>query len=192
VLVEANAVQVAVPMVDVGPDPVGQYKATSKLVIAPPLAAAEELAATWRDLTDCPLDPAQRWLDCTIDALGPTSDADPLDCVPATTPGGDGALGDDLGALRRALAGPTADYHVPQLEDGDGQPLRRPARQGLYGSPCRCRSCASRPRPTPRTSSTPQATLDAGAGGRDGQRRLRDTHADRSRVRAARRAAEWP
>lgn len=99
-LVAGGAVQIAVPLADVGPDPVGSFSATTTLEIEPPLAAAEGIAAIWRDLTDCPLDPAQRWLDCTIDALGPTSAGDPLDCVPATAAGGDGTVGDALGALR--------------------------------------------------------------------------------------------
>ncbi|HEX4404364.1 MAG TPA: hypothetical protein VH560_06025 [Polyangia bacterium] len=83
-LVPGGVVQAPLPLVDSGPDPTGSYAATTALTIAPPLAAAATIAATWRDLTDCPLDPAQLWLDGTIDALGP------------------GALGDALGALRGA------------------------------------------------------------------------------------------
>jgi hypothetical protein len=136
-LVAGGAVQIAVPMDDVGPDPVGRYAATTALPIAPPLAAAEGIAAIWRDLTDCPLDPAQRWLDCTVDALGPTSDADPLDCVPATTPGGDGALGDAVAALRGTfLTGPDGK---PTACRGSKSPLGAvsadAAIAGLFGSP---------------------------------------------------------
>jgi hypothetical protein len=136
-LVEGNAVQVAVPMVDVGPDPAGRYAATSELSIAPPLAAAEELAAVWRDLTDCPLDPAQRWLDCTIDALGPTSNSDPLDCVPATAPGGDGPLGDELGAMRGAfVAGPDGKpTSCRGSKTAQGALSADALVQGLFGSP---------------------------------------------------------
>jgi len=106
-LAAGRAVQFPLPLLDVGPDPTGIFAATSALAMTPPLAAATSLAATWSDLTDCPLDPAQLWLDCTLDALGPASDADPLDCVPAATPGGDGALGDTLAVLRGSqLAGP--------------------------------------------------------------------------------------
>jgi hypothetical protein len=110
-LAAGRAVQFPLPLLDVGPDPTGIYAATSSLAMTPPLAAATTMEATWRDLTDCPLDPAQLWLDCTLDALGPASDADPLDCVPAATPGGDGALADALGALRGSL-----------LEGPDGAP----------------------------------------------------------------------
>jgi hypothetical protein len=136
-LVAGGAVQIPVPLAGVGPDPVGRFTATTTLEIAPPLAAAEGIAAIWRDLTDCPLDPAQRWLDCTIDASGPASAADPLDCVPATAAGGDGAVGDALGALRGVF-----------LAGADGMPTacrgtKAPAGAvsvdatlaGLFGSP---------------------------------------------------------
>jgi hypothetical protein len=136
-LVAGAAVQIALPLVDTGPDPVGTFSATSVLDVAPPLAAAATLAATWRDLTDCPLDPAQRWLDCTTDALGPTSDVDPLDCVPATAPGGDGPLGDALGALRGTpLPGPDGK---PTACRGSRTSLGAVSAdatvQGLFGSP---------------------------------------------------------
>jgi hypothetical protein len=136
-LVAGGAVQIAVPLTDVGPDPVGRFSATTTLEIAPPLAAADGIAAIWRDLTDCPLDPAQRWLDCTIDALGPVSAADPLDCVPATTAGGDGAVGDALGALRGTfLAG--ADGKPTECRgtkaSGGGVSVDATV-AGLFGSP---------------------------------------------------------
>ncbi len=136
-LVPGGAVEIALPLVDAGPDPVGTYVATSPLPIAPPLAAAATLAATWIDVTDCPLDPAQLWLDCTIDALGPASDGDPLDCVPATTPGGDGALGDALGALRGApLAGPDGAPTACRGSKGAGsEPSLDAVVQGMFGSP---------------------------------------------------------
>ncbi len=136
-LVVGAAAQIALPLVDAGPDPAGVYAATSPLRIVPPLAAAASLAATWRDLTDCPLDPAQLWLDCTIDALGPASAADPIDCVPSTTAGGDGALGDALGALRGAmLPGPdgTPTACRGSKTAGDTTSLDAVV-QGMFGSP---------------------------------------------------------
>jgi hypothetical protein len=136
-LVAGGAVQIALPLIDSGPDPVGRFAVTSQLAIVPPLAAVTGLEATWRDLTDCPLDPAQRWLDCTIDALGPTSDADPLDCVPATLPGGDGPLGDALGALRGTLlAGPDGNPTACRGPKTAGGGISADAQaQGLFGSP---------------------------------------------------------
>ncbi|MES1208098.1 MAG: Ig-like domain-containing protein [Pseudomonadota bacterium] len=131
-----GTVEVAVPLVDAVPDPVGSFAVTSTLTFAPPLAAAAVLAARWSDLSDCPLDPAQLWLDCTVDALV-TGPNDPLDCVPATAPGGEGQLGDAIAARRGAW-----------LTDGTGAALAcRGARaaggggsldavvQGLFGSP---------------------------------------------------------
>jgi hypothetical protein len=136
-LVAGSAVQIALPLVDVGPDPVGTYAATTSLPIAPPLAAAATLGAAWRDLTDCPLDPAQLWLDCTIDALGPANDGDPLDCVPATSPGGDGDVGDALGALRgTALAGSGGTPSSCRgTKTASGATSIDAVVQGMFGSP---------------------------------------------------------
>jgi hypothetical protein len=137
-LVAGGVVQAALPLVASGPDPTGDYDATTTLQIAPALAAAASIGATWSDLTACPLDPAQRWLDCTIDALGPATASDPLDCVPSSTPGGDGALGDALGALRGAiLAGgpdgaPTACRGSKTASDAESVDA---VVAGLFGSP---------------------------------------------------------
>jgi hypothetical protein len=95
-------VQVALPLTDAAPDPVGSFAVMSTLTFAPPLAAAAVVAKPWADLSDCPLDPAQLWLDCTVDALSATSPADPLDCVPATGAGAEGAVGDAIAARRGA------------------------------------------------------------------------------------------
>ncbi|HXJ23013.1 MAG TPA: hypothetical protein VMT03_22530 [Polyangia bacterium] len=95
-------VQVSVPLTDAVPDPVGSFALTSTLAFAPPLAAAAAVAKPWADLSDCPLDPAQLWLDCTIDALSTATPADPLDCVPATGAGAEGAVGDAINARRGA------------------------------------------------------------------------------------------
>jgi hypothetical protein len=102
-LLPGGVVDVAVALAAVLPDPVGTFDVISWFAFSPPLAAAAPLAAPWRDLSDCPLDPAQLWLDCTIDALSPATDADPLDCVPSTAPGGEGALGDALAARRGTI-----------------------------------------------------------------------------------------
>ena len=137
ILLADETVEVALPLTDWSPDPVGTYTVTSTLKFAPPLAAAAVLAAPWADLSDCPLDPAQLWLDCTVDALSPASSADPLDCVPSTAPGGEGPLGDAIAALRG----------VPLANGAGGPTLCRSGRNaagnesldalvlGLFGSP---------------------------------------------------------
>ena len=123
ILLPNETVEVALPLTDWFPDPVGTYTVTSTLKFAPPLAAAAAVAAPWSDLSDCPLDPAQLWLDCTADALSPATSADPLDCVPSTAPGGEGSLGDAIAALRG----------VP-LADGAGGPPRCRSAQDAAGN----------------------------------------------------------
>ncbi len=136
-LLADETVEVALPLTDWSPDPVGIYTVTSALKFAPPLAAAAAVAAPWTDSSDCPLDPAQLWLDCTADALSPATSADPLDCVPSAAPGGEGPLGDAIAALRG----------VPLTNGAGGPPLCRSAHDaagnesldalalGLFGSP---------------------------------------------------------
>ncbi|HVY38683.1 MAG TPA: hypothetical protein VHM31_12130 [Polyangia bacterium] len=132
----SGTVEVGVPLVDAVPDPVGTFAVTSTLTFAPPLAAAGVLAARWSDLSDCPLDPAQLWLDCTVDALS-TSAGDPLDCVPATATGGEGALGDAIAAGRGAWltdgTGATLACRGPRAPGGSVS--LDAAVQGLFGSP---------------------------------------------------------
>jgi hypothetical protein len=134
-LVAGGVVQVALPLPDASPDPVGRYQVTSQLVFQPPLPAAAAAAAPWQDLQDCPLDPAQLWLDCTIDALDGPSAGDPLDCVPG---GGEGALADAL-AARRGAPGAGAATAGGALcrpaRDGAGAPSLDAMVTGLFGSP---------------------------------------------------------
>jgi hypothetical protein len=133
-LVPGGSVQIALPLVDAGPDPIGTYAATTPLPIAPPLEAAATIGATWTDLTDCPLDPAQLWLDCTIDALGAD---DPLDCVPAAGPGAEGTLGDALVALRGTpLPGPDgAPSSCRGSKTAGGATSVDAVVQGMFGAP---------------------------------------------------------
>jgi hypothetical protein len=107
-LVAGSAVQVALPLLDSDPNPLGTFAVTSRFDFAPPLAVAAAVAAPWRDLQDCPLDPAQLWLDCTVDALSGAQPGDPNDCQPAAATGAEGALGDALAARRGALYGAAA------------------------------------------------------------------------------------
>lgn len=137
VLVVGGSVQVALPLIDAGPNPAGTFVATTPLPISPPLAAAASLAATWRDLTDCPLDPAQLLLDCAIDALGPTTDLDPIDCIPTGIKGADGPVGDALSALRgQFLLGPDGAPTLCRGSKAAGGAISVDATvQGMFGSP---------------------------------------------------------
>jgi hypothetical protein len=136
-LLPDNVVRVALRLDDAVPDPIGTFNITSWLSFSPPLTAASVVAAPWRDLADCPLDPAQLWLDCTIDALSPSSPADPLDCVPATAPGGEGALGDALLARRGVpiLDRAGNDSGCRGATDTGGAASLDAVLMGMYGSP---------------------------------------------------------
>ena len=109
---------------------------TSTFFFSPTFPGAADLAAPWRDLSDCPLDPAQMWLDCTIDALS-TSAYDPLDCVPASAPGSEGALGDALTALRGVplAAGTQAGGSCRGGKDANGHVSVDALALGLFGAP---------------------------------------------------------
>jgi hypothetical protein len=136
-LIDGGTVQVALPLNDASPDPVGVFAATSELQLWPAPPAAEALAAPWRDLADCPLDPAQLWLDCTIDALGGVAAGDPIDCAPATAPGAEGALGDALAAHRGTWLlgadGQPTPCRGPR--DSGGSASAEAVLLGLFGSP---------------------------------------------------------
>ena len=136
-LVADGTVEVALPLTDVVPDPVGSYTVTSTLMFVPPLAAAAALGAPWADLSDCPLDPAQLWIDCTVDALLPATAADPLDCVPSAAAGGEGPLGEAIAALRGLplVDGTGAPTGCRSARDAAGDESVDAVVLGLFGSP---------------------------------------------------------
>jgi hypothetical protein len=98
-IVPGSAVRVYLSLSDLTPVPRGSFLLSSRFSLAR-RDITQRVAAPWRDLGDCPLDPGQIWLDCAIDALGSAAD-DPLDCVPS--PSGEGDLA-NLIAARRADA----------------------------------------------------------------------------------------
>jgi hypothetical protein len=130
-------VAVALPLRDAVPSPVGRFAVNSPMTFRPPLPAAAAISARWRDLSDCPLDPAQLLLDCIIDALSPETAADPLDCSPNLAPGGEGPLGDALMARRGLLianaAGAVTSCRAAQ--DRLGAPSLDAIALGLFGTP---------------------------------------------------------
>jgi hypothetical protein len=135
-LVPGGSVTVRLPLAVTAPDPSGTYTLTSTFFFSPTFPGAAELAAPWRDLSDCPLDPAQMWLDCTIDALS-TSAYDALDCVPAPAPGSEGALGDALTALRGVPlgAGTQTGGSCRGGHDANGQVSIDALALDLFGAP---------------------------------------------------------
>ena len=132
-----GVVAVALPLRDAVPSPVGRFAVTSPIMFRPPPPAAASIAGPWRDLSDCPLDPAQLLLDCIIDALSPETAADPLDCSPNLAPGGEGPLGDALMARRGLLianaAGAVTSCRAGQ--DRLGAPSLDAIALGLFGTP---------------------------------------------------------
>jgi hypothetical protein len=136
-LIPGGVVEVELPLRDVVPDPVGSFAITSTLTFVPPLAASSAIGGPWRNLGDCPLDPAQLFLDCAIDALSPETASDPLDCKPSTVAGGEGALGDALAARRGKpiLDGTGAPTGCRDAKDASGAPSLDAIAMGLFGSP---------------------------------------------------------
>jgi len=136
-LVADRSVAIWLPLRDVFPSPIGTFTLTSRLDFNPPLPAAAAIAAPWRDLSDCPLDPAQLFLDCIADALSAETAADPLDCKPNPAPGGEGPLG-DLVAARRGVPivdGTGTTTACRSAVDASGAPSLDAIAQGLFGSP---------------------------------------------------------
>ena len=135
-LVEGGSVEVSLPLLDAIPNPVGRFTVTSPVAFVPPLAAAALIAGPWRDLGDCPLDPAQLLLDCTIDALSPETAGDPLDCKPSAVAGGEGALGDALAARRGLpIRTPRRATACRGAFDSAMAPSLDAIAMGLFGSP---------------------------------------------------------
>jgi hypothetical protein len=120
-----GTVQVSVPLYDAIPDPLGTYSATTTMTFVPPLAAAAALAAPWADLSDCPLDPAQRWLDFTVNGLSSATSADPL------------TLGQAIAALRGVplVDGNGAPTSCRGARDAAGDASLDAVALGLFGTP---------------------------------------------------------
>jgi hypothetical protein len=108
---------------------------TSQLTFAGVPVTAALAAAPWIDLQDCPLDPAQLWLDCTLDALSGAVDGDPIDCQPQ--PGAEGPLGALLFA-RRGVPLPDVDGAPSPCRgsrDAGGAPSHDALLASLFGAP---------------------------------------------------------
>lgn len=100
-LVPGALVRVPLVLADLRPSPLGSFSVSSRFTFDKPPIAGAALAAPWSDLSDCPLDPAQLWIDCTLDAVSGETATDPIDCKPQD----EGILGLRL-ATRRGVVGP--------------------------------------------------------------------------------------
>jgi hypothetical protein len=99
-ILEDGLVRVMLPLSRAAISPVGRFRVTSQLQLAPTPEAATALAEAWGEIVACQSDPGRLWLDCTVDALAPESAEDPLDCVPSVA---DEAAFDRKLAARRGL-----------------------------------------------------------------------------------------
>jgi hypothetical protein len=99
-ILEDGLVRVMLPLARAAISPVGRFRVTSQLQLAPTPKAATALAEAWGEIVACQSDPGRLWLDCTVDALAPESASDPLDCLPSAA---DEAAFDRKLAARRGL-----------------------------------------------------------------------------------------
>jgi hypothetical protein len=98
--------------------PIGHYRAVSQMIFMQEPPRLRQMRASLGSLDACELDPARIWLDCTVDALGPITAADPLDCSPSIA---DEAVFDSRLSARRGLRVATsADGRCRGELDGAG------------------------------------------------------------------------
>jgi hypothetical protein len=99
------------------------------------LPAVTVLAETWGELAACRTDPGRLWLDCTVDAFGPETAEDPLDCIPTTAEEDafGGRLTDRRGPLQRETtpAG-TVFARCRQATDAAGRPSLEAQIAGMF------------------------------------------------------------
>jgi hypothetical protein len=112
-----QTLQVLLPLARTKSSPEGVYQAVSEFDFPTPLPGTVSARDVWRDLSNDACDPAQMWLDCTIDALSESSIEDPLDCQPVR--GGEGRLGELLMARRGSKLGTRT---CADQQDNSGNP----------------------------------------------------------------------
>ncbi|MDX2021424.1 MAG: hypothetical protein SF187_14375 [Deltaproteobacteria bacterium] len=92
-LLQSTPVTFSIPLAAIPVTLAATYEASSEFIFAPEsMPQAQAVGAAWGQLSRCPHDPAQRWLDCTLDALGPTTAGSKLDCIPEADEGPVGQL----------------------------------------------------------------------------------------------------
>lgn len=125
----STGLRVALALARVVPSAGGTFELVSRFSLGRGMIASG-VAATWRDLGDCPLDPAELWLDCAVDALDQSA-GDPTDCVSSSEM--EGAVARAIGARRTARAATGARCRSAVLESGAASLDARLT--GLFPSP---------------------------------------------------------
>ncbi len=109
-LLPHSPVRVLLPLHQLRPSPIGEFRATTHLQVSAPLPPIQTITDAWKALSECPLDPGRLWLDCTVDAFRTDEATDPLDCRPAADEGLTAAkLAARRGVLLTAMPGRCRD-----------------------------------------------------------------------------------
>ena len=130
-LLQSTPVTLLVPLASIPVVLSAHYEASSEFAFAPQsLAQAQAVGNAWAQLSRCPGDPAQAWLDCTLDALGPTSPETPLDCISEAD---EGPVGQLLLAKRGVMLEDSGGCRA--AVDAAGQPSAETQLFGLFRTP---------------------------------------------------------
>jgi hypothetical protein len=133
VLPDDVPIRVPIPMQPLRSAVTGRFRAVTVVPLDKPPRAATAVISAWSQLTACPGDPGRLWLDCTVDALGPETADDPLDCVPSAT---DEAAFDGRLAARRGLPIPgQPESRCRQRTDGAGRASLETQIEGMFPAP---------------------------------------------------------
>jgi hypothetical protein len=108
-----DQLKVTLLVTDVWPRVVASYEVTSRLTLPKTNRPLADALKAWVDMTDCPLDPEQRLLDCILDARDMD---DPLDCKVEDPSASTQALLLERGELQSGCRGPKSGHGTKSLE----------------------------------------------------------------------------
>ena len=133
-VLEDDPIRVVLPLGPLRPSVAGRFRAVTVVPLERGPKAATAVVAAWSQLAACPGDPGRLWLDCTVDALGPETAEDPLDCVPSAM---DEAAFDGRLAARRGLPVMNPDPQKARCRertDGAGRASLETQIEGMFGA----------------------------------------------------------
>lgn len=128
-LLQTAVTHFVVPLFSISISLAQRYEAASEFGFSGEAGkGAQMVASAWATLSNCSNSPAQRWLDCTLDALGPQGATNaPLDCTPEADEGEVGRL---LAARRGVFSLDSPDCR--SAKDPGGQPSADAQVFGLF------------------------------------------------------------